>query len=140
MRAINQKAQKIMDIITDGVDEGNRHTKIDNNEPDSERMPVVVEWVGDCKLGEAYSVAHYYTQNGDLMADPEMIFLKAADGKYYPLSYKLDSMGIYREGVTWSFGEPTHINMREQKDEAVFAGTWMESIKFLQGLGGKNVN
>lgn len=133
MRPINLKAQAVMDRLTYGITEENSHTRIDNNKPDSGIMAVVVEWVGDCKLGDIFSIAHYYEQNGDLMADPEMTFMNAySSGKYFPLSYKLDGLGVYREGVIFEDGEPRCINYREQKDEAVFAGTWMENIKFLQ--------
>jgi len=33
-------------------------------------MPLVIEKIGEHRL----SVAHYYTQMGDLMADPEIVF------------------------------------------------------------------
>lgn len=132
MRAINKKAQKIMDRLTNGIIGENSHTRIDNNKPDSAFMPVVVEWVGDCKLGDVFSIAHYFEQNGDLMADPEMTFLKGSDGRYYPMSYKLDSLGVYREGIVWEDGEPRYISTREQREEAIFAGTWMQNIKWQQ--------
>ena len=136
MRPINLKAQKIMDRLTAGIDRENSHTRIDNNKPDSAIMAVVVEHVGSCKLGEVFSVAHYYEQNGDLMADPEMTFLKAtASGKYFPMSIKMDGLGIYREGVVWEDGEPRYINTREQRDEAIFSGTWMQNIKWQQFSG-----
>ncbi len=136
MRPINLKAQAVMDRLTEGITEENSHTRIDNNKPDSGIMAVVVEWVGDCKLGAVFSIAHYYEQNGDLMADPEMTFLKAySSGKYFPMSYKLDGLGVYREGLIWEDGEPRYINEREQRDEAIFAGTWMENIKFMQFSG-----
>ena len=135
MRAINKKAQAVMDRLTDGITRENSHTRIDNNKPDSGIMAVVVEWVGNCKLGDVFSIAHYYEQYGDLMSDPEMTFLHGGDGRYYPMSYKLDSLGVYREGVVWADGEPKYINAREQRDEAIFAGTWMENIKFLQFSG-----
>lgn len=107
MRAINKKAQAVMDRIFSGLDSENSHTRIDNNAPDSGIMPAVVEWVGDCKLGDIFSVAHYYEQNGDLMADPEMTFLRGEDRRYYPLSYKLDSLGVYRDGRMASRGTST---------------------------------
>jgi hypothetical protein len=134
MRPINLKAQKIMDRLTAGITRENSHTRIDNNKLDSGFMPVVVEWVGSCKLGDTFSIAHYYEQNGDLMADPEMVFLKAhASGKYFPTSFKQDGLGgIYREGLIWEDGEPKYINAKEQRDEAIFAGTWMENIKWQQ--------
>lgn len=132
VRPINQKAQKIMDRLTEGITEENSHTKIDNNKPDSGIMAVIVEWIGDCKRGDVFSIAHYYEQNGDLVADPEMTFLKMKDGRYYPLSYKLDSLGVYREGVVWDDSEPLYLNAREQRDEAIFAGTWMKNIQWQQ--------
>jgi len=132
MRAINKKAQAVMDRLTQGINRENSHTRIDNNKPDSAYMPVVVEWVGSCKLGDIFSIAHYYEQNGDLMADPEMTFLKAETGCYFPLSFKTDGLGVYREGVVWEDGELKYINTREQRDEAIFAGTWMQNIKWQQ--------
>lgn len=135
MRPINQKARKIMDRLTAGITRENSHTRIDNNKPDSGIMAVVVEWVGCCKIGDIYSVAHYYEQNCDLMADPEMTFLKAEDGRYYPFSWKMDGLGVYREGVEWEDGEPRRVNLREQRDEAIFAGQWMQNIKWQQFSG-----
>lgn len=132
MRPINQKAQAVMDRLTAGLDIENSHRKIDNNPPDSGIMAVVVEWIGGCKLGDTFSIAQYYEQNGDLMADPEMTFLRCA-GQYFPLSYKLDSLGVYREAVGWKDGEICGIvNSREQRDEAIFAGEWMRNIKMQQ--------
>jgi len=66
------------------------------------------------------------------MADPEMTFLKAEDGRYYPMSFKMDGFGIYREGIIWDDGEPRYINAREQRDEAIFSGDWMQNIKWQQ--------
>jgi len=60
MRPINLKAQAVMDRLTAGITRENSHTRIDNNKPDSGIMAVVVEWVGDCKLGDTFSIAHYY--------------------------------------------------------------------------------
>lgn len=137
MRPINLKAQAVMDRLTAGITRENSHTRIDNNKPDSGFMPVVVEWVGDCKLGDVFSIAHYYEQNNDLMADPEMTFLKAsASGKYFPMSFKMDGLGgIYREGLIWEDGEPRYINEKEQREEAIFAGTWMQNIEWQQFNG-----
>ena len=45
------------------------------------------------------SVAHYYTQNGDLMRDPEMVFEVGPDGAFHPVSYQQDNLGIYQEAA-----------------------------------------
>ena len=127
MRAINQKATKVMDVLTKDLTADNTYRKIDNS---SGIMPVSVEWIGN----NLFSVAHYYEQNGDLMADPEMTFWKDSDNKYYPCSFKQDCFGIYRESVRFDNEVPSDIMTSEQKNEAVFAGQWMENIKFQQNL------
>lgn len=108
-------------------------------------MPVVVEEVGTIDgvtgTGRIISVAHYYEQYGDLMADPEMTFLESqnpATGKtiYYPMSFtQHGSIAMYRESVT--IGENGQIQgyrPRMQADQASFANQWMKNIKAQQGL------
>lgn len=75
------------------------------------------------KIGEdEYSIAHYYTQNGDLMRDPEITFLlDAADRSVYLLSYTQDNMGIYYE---------TSDRTEEQiEDLRQFFDQWLTNIK-----------
>lgn len=53
---------------------------------------LVLESIGD----GAYSMAHYYTQSGDAMCDPEITFTVDQDSRTVtPLSYQQDNMGIY---------------------------------------------
>ena len=52
--------------------------------PSSGLMRLCVELVGRGPNGKPLvSVAHYYEQNGDLVADPEMTF-ESAFTRYYP--------------------------------------------------------
>lgn len=52
---------------------------------------LVLECIGD----GTYSMAHYYTQNGDAMRDPEITFTADQDDRTAtPLSYQQDNMGI----------------------------------------------
>jgi len=46
------------------------------------QMPLPIEKLGDNRL----SVAHYYTQRGDVMSDPEIVFLLDGDG-WIPVRY-----------------------------------------------------
>lgn len=134
MRPINQKARKIMDRLVDGLGAQKTHQKFDNNP--GIYMAVSVDWLGDTPDGDMFAVAHYYTQNGDLMSDPLMSFLRTADGRYYPADYRLDGLGIYRESVVFDEkGKVTGSYPREQKNEAVFAGEWMENIRLQQFSG-----
>ena len=127
MRAVNQKARVILDKLNDGLQEINSTRTIKNTEG---FMPVVVEKVGQ----DLFSIAHHYTQNSDLMADPEMVFYRGFDGNYYPASYKLDGLGLYQESIVFNEAGIKGFRPRPQKDHAVFAGTWMNNIKVQQGL------
>jgi hypothetical protein len=127
MRAINTRAKKIMDILTEMCTHLGDHDKFHTEGP---FMDVSVECIGKCNLGPMFSIAHYYEQNGDLMRDPEMCFIKGGDGEYYPYYYRLDGLGIEQEAVTWDIdGTVKRVNPLWQRSQAAFAGTWMRNIK-----------
>lgn len=134
MKAINTQARRVMDYLTEGVVfDADDSKKIDNTE--GLYMLVHIENVGKCKLGEIYSVAHYYTQNGDLMRDPEMEFIKGEDGEYYPISFWQDSPVVRDEPVNWGEdGEVVSCNEKRQTAFVTFANMWMKNIKHQQGL------
>ena len=132
MKAINQRAKKVMDVLTGYIDGANDHKKIDNTE--SAFMPVHVEHVNKCSLGQIFSIAHYYEQNGDMMRDPDMEFIKGGDGEYYPISFWQDAPIIRDEPVTWKDGEMVGYNEKRQAGLVTFANMWMKNIKEQQGL------
>ena len=132
MRAINQKAKAVFQKMTEGMTEVCSHRKFDNSEDTF--MPAVVECINKCDWGLIFSVAHYYEQMGDLVADPEMTFLQGNDGNIYPLSFQQGGY-VYQESVLFGEdGNPARINKRMQKDHAVFAGDWFRNIRSQQGL------
>jgi len=66
-----------------GIDDINymevgKHIEIENGE----HMPLTIEKIGENRL----SVAHYYTQRGDLMSDPEIVF-KITEAGWVPVRY-----------------------------------------------------
>lgn len=139
MKSLNSKAtmiiQKLYEAMSDSKyrqDEDGNYAKIANNPA---LMPVIVEKVGNLAgYGEIISIAHYGEQNGDLMADPEMTFT-IVDGKYYPISFKNDYVGLYQEVFDYNEdGEPEAIDINLQSDLTSFANTWMNSIKEQQRL------
>ena len=133
MKAINQQAKKVMDLLTKGLDsEASESKKIDNTE--GTFMPVHVEHVTQCSLGPIYSIAHYYKQNGDLMRDPDMEFIKGGDGEYYPISFWQDAPPVRDEPLTWENGEMIGYNEKRQASLVTFANMWMKNIKEQQGL------
>ena len=126
MKAVGPRAKKVMDVLTANCPNLCDHDKFHT----SPYMDVVVENVGFCNLGAMYSVAHYYEQNGDLMRDPEMCFIKGGDGEYYPYYYRLDGLGIEEDVLKWhENGEVTCRNAAQQKGQANFCESWMRNIK-----------
>jgi hypothetical protein len=134
MRPINQKARAVMDTLTRNLWNIGDHDRIDN--APGAFMYVAVEMIEQNESGELISVAHYYEQNGDLMRDPEMIFLHAKDGNYYPTYFRQDGgLPIEQNSVEFYHGgKRVRYSKSLQKDHAIFAGTWMRNIKEQQGL------
>lgn len=124
MKAINKKAQKVLEKLIAAMNEG--YAKIDNTS--GAFMPVIVEQVGN----NTVSVAHYYKQNGDLIPDPEMIFWKGDDGKFYPTYFK--NFFGEQESLFFENGKPSGIRYGLQHDHATFAGQWLSNIKAQQGI------
>jgi hypothetical protein len=129
MRAINKSAKKVMDVLTANCKDVGDHGKF-HTDP---FMDVIVERIENCSLGAKFSIAHYYEQNGDLMRDPEMCFIRGGDDEYYPYYWRMDGLGIERECIRWDEkGSVLGIQEIEQSNQAVFAGTWMRNIKSQQ--------
>ena len=132
MKAINQKAKKVMDALTLGIDKIGDHKKIDNT--GGAFMPMVIECIGRCNYGLLYSIAHYYEQNDDLVCDPDMVFIKAEiDENYYPISFEQGGV-ILKEAVIIKDGKVTGTWEKEQRDQKNFANIWMENIKLQHRL------
>lgn len=133
MKAINHRAKKVMDLlIEDVLPRASVSKKIDNTK--GVFMTVHIECVGKCNLGRIYSVAHYYKQNGDLMRDTDMEFLKGGDGEYYPISFWQDSPPVRDEPIRWMDGDIVSYNGVQQATLVTFANLWMKNIQEQQGL------
>lgn len=132
MPKLNKTASRILDVLTDGLgfDEGR---KFDNSDT---FMAVSVYGVDY----DQYSVTHYFEQNGDLVPDPDMVFLKEeahedfGGNRYYPVSYQ-NSMGTYQRALHFNArGEPASFNPHMMRDMARFANDWMKNIKMQQDI------
>ena len=133
-KPVNKRGCAVMDILTAGLNSVGDHRKIDNNGEDSAIMAVSVECIGEVEgLGLLYSIAHYYEQNGDLMRDPDMVFIRLPNSRYYPTEYRQDGLGVHQVSIEFEDGSMM-IRPKMQKDHAVFAGSWMQNIKGQQGL------
>lgn len=132
MKYLNKKARKILDRLTEGLTGDSPHKKIDNGA----FMPVIVEYLCESRLGRTFSVAHHYEQNGDPMRDPDMEFVRAKDGNYYPIYYRQDGLGIEQEVLIHDDqGEIIRYKPKLMSDLARFGNQWMKNIEEQQGLG-----
>lgn len=104
-------------------------------------MPLYIEKLAEglkvAKYDHAalYSLAHYYTLNGDLMSDPEMTFIVVmsenghADTHILPCSFSQADMGIYEESVSFTDLIATDYNAKLQQAHTEFANVWLGNIK-----------
>ena len=134
MKCLNERAEAIFRKLTEGLAKVGDHRKIDNA-PGS-FMAVSVEIIGRSGLGPLVSVAHYYEQNGDLMRDPDVVFLIGADRHVYPVSFRQDNLGIYLESAYVEDGV-WKVRVKMQADLCSFCTQWMRNIDDQQQLGVK---
>lgn len=132
MNSINDKATAIMNQLTESLNEEDRSRKVDNAPG---YMAACVELIQQTNSGPLFSVAHYFEQNGDLMRDPDMVFIRCRDNKYYPVSFQQDSLGIYQEVVSFDrFTTPQVQDQEGQRQLVEFANGWMLNIQQQQNL------
>ena len=113
---------KIINIVG-GVK--NLHASIEN--PPYRRL--VIEDIGTGPRGhQAISVAHYFTQNGDLCQDPELCFELIPQGGhvvYEPFLFQQAIPPVYQE--VFSNG-PASENQRLKRELTTFAQTWDRNL------------
>ena len=118
---------KMISLMVDG------YIKIDRT--GGSFMPVSAEIIFENHKYRIISVAHYYEQNGDLMADPEMCFIYIkADGAFLPSYFKQDNIGIEQESILIEDGKIKGYRLKLQSDHTFFANHWLSSIKQQQNF------
>jgi hypothetical protein len=97
-------------------------------------MPLSVEEIGSS--GDGYrlvSLCHYGEQNGDLMRDPDIVFLfhNAPDGAAAePVSFRNDYLGIVQEVYRYDeTGRRTHVVLSLKQDLKDFARAWLATLR-----------
>ncbi len=133
MKYLNDKATAIFRKLTEGLKKVGDHQQWNN---DSSFMAACVEIIGRTGLGPLVSIAHYYQQNGDMMRDPDVVFVIGADQHVYPISYRQDGMGIYQEAAVVEDGK-WKVRPKMQSDICSFCNQWMQNINEQQQLGVK---
>ena len=133
IKPLSKRALAVFRTLTEGFSKVGDHRKVNQTEA---FMPVCVEAVGMTPQGALIvSVAHYYEQNDDLMADPEVTFVLTRPDYVFPITFRQDGLGIDREYVRWE-GNWVYWDLHMQNDLAGFCNQWMENIK-QQQYGGQ---
>ena len=97
-------------------------------------MPLSVEEIGSS--GDGYrlvSLCHYGEQNGDLMRDPDIVFLfhNLPDGMAAePVSFRNDYLGIVQEVYRYDeMGSRTYVVSSLKQNLNEFAESWFANLK-----------
>ena len=131
MKALNAKATATMNKMVSMMEDG--YIKIDNS--NGSFMPVCVEQIFEIETYRIFSVAHYYEQNGDLLADPEMCFINIKEvGSYLPSYFKQDNIGMEQESIIIENDVIKGYRAKMQADHTSFANMWLRNIKNQQNL------
>ena len=84
-------------------------------------MPLTIE-----RHGKMVSVTHYFTQNGDLIPDPDMEFEIVADHVWSPVAIQF-ATGAYRRAMENRDGK-RFVSAREIRDQISFSGMWARNL------------
>jgi hypothetical protein len=124
MRPLSKRHAAILDKLTTGLDDEHPHRKIDN--APGAFMAAVIEKIAP----ERFSVAHYFEQNGDLVADPDLEFVRQ-DGGWFPVAIT-QLTGYHRVAETSDDGRIVAYNRARYADLRSFAGLLLGNIKAQQ--------
>jgi len=131
MTKLNKKSAETLKKMVSMMEDG--YIKIDNT--NGSFMPVSVEQIFENEKFKQISISHYYEQNGDLMADPEMIFIYSKGLDVFFASYfKQDNLGMEEDSIIMRNGEITGYRAKMQVDHTIFANLWLKNIKQQQNL------
>lgn len=108
LEPINKASQLVLERLIESLDVGASRT-VDNGGP---FMAVHIEmhrWIDGSVV---VSVAHYFEQNGDLVPDPDVMFVRRSDGSFAPISFQ-NSL-VFNQPVRWLADGTIEVDAREQ--------------------------
>lgn len=127
---LTKKATEVLLALTTGLDQIGDYRRIGGKiGGDAAYRPVCVERIGY----NVFAVTHYFQQNGDLVCDPEVVFLRAED-QFVPVSVQHAFQPIHVAVERDEHGEVTGYRPRAFKDLCSFVNIWMRNIRGQQGL------
>ena len=84
--------------------------------------PLVIERLGS----ERVSVAHYFVQNGDLMADPDIVFDFET---WCPIEITQAPVGVYRRKFFERNGKQ-YVDVSFHRDVMALVNVWAKNLRF----------
>ena len=132
MRHLNKRATAIFNRIINNHLKDADAVKIDNSSFMAlciDRLCSDVDFSG--LKGDIFAFAHYYEQNGDLIPDPDMTFLRLQNGFIFPLTYQ--DYRSYEEAIYLKDGKWKHSNQL-LNDLVSFANKWLNNILYQQKI------
>jgi hypothetical protein len=128
LRTLAPAAAAVMHVLTEGLEIGESR-KLDRGDG---YQPIHVECLHHSGLGVHFSVAHYLSQAGDLVPDPDVVFVRRADGTWSPVSFQ--NSIAHRVAVHFHDDGTIEVDEKEQRELVAFCQGWMTNIREQQGL------
>jgi hypothetical protein len=126
MKTTNKTTAAALEIMTAGLAVGDARTF--DNAP-GVYMACHVERISPNR----FSVAHYFTQNGDKVADPDLVVWRASTGDFVPVSLQ-QCTGHYTVAVKLDADDqPSAFYPRASRELASFANMMIRNVKAQQG-------
>ena len=125
MKPLTKASGDVLDAVTAGLDVGAART-IDNS--NGTYMALHIDRLTDA----TFSLAHYYGQNGDLVCDPDGVFLKTSVG-WFPITLQLCT-GHFTVAIELDGNDkPTGWQPRQYRELSSFAAMWLRNVRDQQG-------
>lgn len=122
LKKLNQTSKKILDYFYKKAKENDLYFKVDN---DDTYMAVNINVLHPSM--PIIAVAHNSVQYGDVMADPDVVFIYTPEIKnWMPTEYRNDYMGVHNILLYWDENEMP--SPAKYNDVVVFVNTWMKNI------------
>ncbi|WP_302804203.1 DUF6908 domain-containing protein, partial [Eubacterium callanderi] len=87
-------------------------------------MPLVLEKLAYNTSYNTFAMTHYYRQNGDLVTDPEIVYLFDVEKKaLVPLTYENGGLGIYQSVIEEGAISDASVDSLQQ-----FSSSWLDNI------------
>lgn len=98
---------------------------------DSGVMPLSIERLGP----HMFSLTHYYTQNGDMMRDPDIELHRDEQGQWFPVTFQQDGrMPVYTVALEMDAHGIAGVYRRRYASLRDFVRMWLRSLRVQHDL------